>query len=198
MQSREPICPLCGDESCADIKTYPGNGEESLLNIDRIAECEECGMVFASPIPSQEKLDEYYSEGLYWSKQAVATNAMHIHNMSQAIARAKVCRQWIAMLPERIIDIGSGYGWLAEGLIREFGASLDSHYCFIEPDDKAANEILLRVKRIRPTRVNDYYRLRLRFSIYESNFRACGESVGIFIFSVWKNEKWSLFILRSP
>lgn len=152
----EYICPICSGDVCRVKSSYPGGGNERLLNIERIVECSSCGIAFAWPMPSQHTLDEYYSGGAYWNDQVIPSNAAHIHNFSQGIARANTCKQWIPSLPNNLLDIGAGYGWQADGLISVF--NVDDYvynYWFLEPDESASNEIMQRVKVFQPNKIED-------------------------------------------
>ena len=150
----EIICPACKAGSRIIGKKYPGKGVEKLLDIESVAECPACGLAFAWPIPDQDKLDNYYSEGAYWNHQANPGRATHLHSLSQAIARANVCKKWLEVMPDDILDVGAGFGWQADGMIQVFGHHPASNYWFIEPDDNAANQILNRVAGLQPSRIS--------------------------------------------
>lgn len=151
--NREQRCPSCGAMHPPVTKAYPDGGRENRLGIECIVECPSCDLAFASPMPTQEQLDGYYANGAYWHEQVKPGNASHLHGLAQGIARAAWCAGHDTDA-RRVADIGAGYGWQAEGILRAFGAA-SGHYSFLEPDDQAAAAIERRSMPLERRRISE-------------------------------------------
>jgi len=135
-------CPSCGGFPVPGTKAYPGLGQELSLGIEGIAECSVCGLAYAFPLPNQERLDNYYTNGIYWHRHVIPGSAGHMHSLSQGNARANWCKRHLSS-PVAVADVGAGYGWQAEALVMNLGAAVAS-YSYLEPDDLAADAVLAR------------------------------------------------------
>lgn len=135
-------CVVC-DNNCYRKIPYPTNNRISpeSLKFKYINICENCSLGMASPMPSQECLDEFYASGTYW-ESAVSENATQIaHERSQAYWRVQSCVDLVEKKVEvRVLDIGAGHGFIGSG----FSKNTLTCYDRVEPDEllaSAFNEI---------------------------------------------------------
>lgn len=151
--NQEESCPGCASP-CKDVTSrYPVLETNNVLEFSGIAECAVCHLAFASPMPTQERLDRFYADGAYWHDQVQPTKLLHLHGLAQGIARADWCARLIGARSLVVADVGAGYGWQANGLARVFGRAV-SRFTFIEPDDQAAAAIESRSLPFRCQRID--------------------------------------------
>ena len=129
-------CPLCASiNNSKRFNDYPG----SFLNCYELIQCLECALIFASPLPSNKELNEYYASGLYYDKVANPFE-QNILNFSLRLAksRLKLITSYINLNKElKVLDIGAGNG--------QFGKALEEMKCnfiydAVEPDLEVANQ----------------------------------------------------------
>lgn len=153
MTQPRATCPGCGSSNLSPEKPYPGAAAGNPLKLETIVDCASCKLAFALPLPTQEQLDQYYSQGTYWREQVSLVAAMQIHGLAQGIARAAWCAGHNTDAIH-VADVGAGYGWQAEGILRAFGAA-SGHYSFLEPDDQAAAAIERRSMPLERRRISE-------------------------------------------
>jgi SAM-dependent methyltransferase len=135
-------CPCCGAVATTSAGPYlASESQRASLGISMILACERCGLHFASPLPSQEALDRFYSSGEYWDKLAPPTSVQGVHAYSQSVERCAWAAARIPVPPRQIADIGAGQGWMALA-VGEVWREQNLCYDFLEPDDKAAATIV--------------------------------------------------------
>jgi len=130
-------CPLCNtNKNHYDaFFEYPG----AFLNCQRLIKCNECVLIFASPMPPDDELNQYYASGLYYDKVANPFE-QNILNFSLRLAksRLKLITSYINLNKElKVLDIGAGNG--------QFGKALEEMKCnfiydAVEPDLEVANQ----------------------------------------------------------
>ena len=128
----EVSCPGCGTDNENKIK-FSKNGFKYVL-------CQNCGSLYCNPRPPQATLDQFYTN----SKSAQYWSTIFLPAVAEA-RREKIFRKRAQQIhatlaaknikPERICDIGAGYGIFLEELRKYFPAS--SFYA-IEPGEDAA------------------------------------------------------------
>jgi SAM-dependent methyltransferase len=135
-------CPCCGREAEISAGPYPASvSQRGALGLSMIRACESCGLHFASPLPSQATLDDFYAGGEYWDKLAPPTRVQGAHAYSQSVVRCSWIAHRITSPPLQMADIGAGQGWMSL-VVGETWGGHDLCYDFLEPDDNAAATIL--------------------------------------------------------
>jgi SAM-dependent methyltransferase len=132
------ICPLCSSiqGSSEETITYPG----SFLSCSQIIHCANCDLFFATPIPPEDKLADYYESGTFWNRFANPFGPEQI-DFSLRAARSR-----LRLLASRInltkssknIDIGAGNGQFGYAL-QELNLALT--YDIVEPDQNITKQL---------------------------------------------------------
>jgi len=124
-------CPACNS----------ANTELHLTKSDyNYHKCRECGTLFCNPRPSKDMLDQFYENGessKFWAEKFFPAVA---EPRREKLFRPKAKRIYNFLLekkynPEKICDVGSGYGIFLEELGRLFS---DSSLYGIEPSQEMA------------------------------------------------------------
>jgi SAM-dependent methyltransferase len=140
-------CRICGCRSFSLI-SYPGPNLTSAIHphlfFDAIAECQNCGLGIALPVPTQAQLDRYYASGAYWHASG-SSKAQLAHERNQGRHRVAQCLAHFEQAGA-VADIGAGHGAIAEWLDRLAHARVLG-YDFIEPDASSREWILARRTR---------------------------------------------------
>jgi len=134
-------CPSCNAQSSRSIGPYPATLEQrTALGLVEIHICNNCGIHFAKPLPTQAVLDSFYVSGEYWNKLVSSTSVQCAHTYSQSIQRCAWISAQIGVAPRKVADVGAGQGWMALALGKTWGSDVLC-YDFLEPDDKAAQAV---------------------------------------------------------
>lgn len=130
------LCPVCCSSNNIRISSY---GEHKFINCRTLKKCIDCELVFASPLPSSEELNEYYSSGVYYDNVSdpFADNILEFSN--------KLAKTRLELLEEQIgkkgfttvLDIGAGNASFGQVLLNAFPNAI---YDAIEPDIKVSNK----------------------------------------------------------
>lgn len=99
-------CPLCSSQEHQTLATR-GRSKEDL----HTAICTGCGLVFSSPIPSEEEIAEYYATKYRVEYKGTARPKLkHIYRAGmRALERLPIVQE-LATPSSRVLDIGSGGG----------------------------------------------------------------------------------------
>jgi hypothetical protein len=96
--------------------TFSG-GSLPVLTSTTYVKCEACGLVAQSPRMTDERIDQFYSSGLYRQTLGISVESMN----ADELARARDVSAWMRVHnvePSSHIDIGASRGYL----LREVGA----------------------------------------------------------------------------
>jgi len=123
-------CPLCGNSDGVFLSKYPG----TFLCCTELRKCKSCELVYSIDIPTNDELNKYYSNGLYYDK---VSDPFHqdIVDFSRnlALVRLSLIGKTTDILNKKCktIDIGAGNA--------SFGTALkinsnEATYVAVEPD----------------------------------------------------------------
>jgi hypothetical protein len=79
------VCPVCEGKYFAEYRTVTSSptmyiefcgGAIQVCTVTQYIRCEECGLIIQSPRMTQERIDRYYSSGLYRSTLGIAPDVM--------------------------------------------------------------------------------------------------------------------------
>lgn len=130
-------CIVCGKDGLRDV-AYPGIHRNALA-IEGIRLCNQCGLGVAHPLPTQDKLDQFYQSGAYWHVSC-NSHAQLAHERNQSRHRVLRCLEYFAA-GGAVADIGAGHGTIAQWLDKLAGNRV-LRYDFIEPDETNSKHIL--------------------------------------------------------
>ncbi len=107
-------CPLCGDDAHTPRVAWHGY---------RMVACASCGLWYLNPMPSAATLAHLYDEGYFTS--AAATTTGYADYAGMADDARDTFRRRLALVARhvgngRILDVGAGYGYLAEVAATQF------------------------------------------------------------------------------
>jgi len=125
-------CPVCESPvSEQGGKPYPGaDGNE--LGLSSIVFCGTCGLGMAAPMPSDERLDEYYASSAFWGDSAKVISGREDASMlEQANSRWRYLDRHVRLAGAglRVLDVGAGLGCF--GLVADARVA---RYVAVEPD----------------------------------------------------------------
>jgi SAM-dependent methyltransferase len=112
-------CPVCNSSKNKFLNLYRGN-HKAFINKHKKS-CLDCGLVFASPMPTKRDLDLYNSA--YFNKAHGGLTSNHYENsffMGIAKLRANYIKSYLAannLHIKKILEIGPGQGFFAKNWI---------------------------------------------------------------------------------
>lgn len=127
-------CPLCSSGHSSNFMIVKDHSvsKESFS----ISKCDNCGLLFTNPRPSEAHIGKYYQSEFYVSHQDVANN---LTNWIYKLVRKFTLRQKVNWLQEftkqkgRILDFGAGTGYFIKAAHRAGWETVG-----VEPDSAAA------------------------------------------------------------
>jgi hypothetical protein len=123
-------CPYCG----GSVKPYKSvisapamlvrfcNGTLPMLASITYVKC-SCGLVIQSPRMTDERIDYYYSSGLYRDTLGMSVEAMDADEQRRAADVAN----WLDLYPKRHLDIGASRGYLLNQIDAEVKHGFDNN-----------------------------------------------------------------------
>ena len=130
-------CPLCNSEQnpINKVANYP----DMFLSCKSIILCKECNLIFASPLPNSEELNQYYGCGLYYDTTKSPFEKQFLDfSLKLSKSRLRLINKKISLKVDlKIIDVGAGNA--------QFGSALKEMehnivYDVVEPDLDVANQ----------------------------------------------------------
>jgi hypothetical protein len=118
-------CHFCGNEVLLPYKTVNTapylqinfcHGSFPVMTPSVFIKCTDCGLVMQSPRMSSERIDYYYSSGVYRDTLGIPVEAMDADEKRRASETA----QWLNIKPASHVDIGASRGYL----LHEIGADV--------------------------------------------------------------------------
>jgi len=136
-------CPVCKNIDFRLLKDYIAH--HSIFSELKIVSCNKCGLAYASPMPSNNKLNKYYKG--YWNGEiASITPKTSRYYLAQSINRVCYLKSKINLRDGiSVLDIGSGPGIFLDALNLE---GLNINYFAIEPD-LMQSKILLKKNTVK-------------------------------------------------
>ena len=125
------LCPSCGASPGRSLyeQRFKAPEEGGLLAGYGVYACPNCGLGYASPLPSQSDFDEYYAR-LSKYEYSGAPSAVDLERYQQMASMIRRLRGTAG----RVLDIGCATGWLMQALQREGFCQVEG----IEPSPTAA------------------------------------------------------------
>ena len=115
------LCPLCGAKSYT--KKGPYRSESVEFAGKTIVECNNCKLISAYPLPSDEDLIRYYKS--YWDRQKEGYSATMPLFVAQAKSRYEFLKQYLKRSKQlRVLDVGAGFGLINNFLKKGLGSKL--------------------------------------------------------------------------
>lgn len=100
-------CVLCGSDSFEDLSETDAKTSEKL----RVSLCQKCGLIQQNPIPTIEKLKEYYSHNYRVDyKRSFTPKPKHIYRAGKAALQRLEILKEEGVYEGRLLDIGAGGG----------------------------------------------------------------------------------------
>jgi hypothetical protein len=124
-------CPLCDSDKKTVIHHQKFTAEALIPEYDVVV-CDECGMGYATPTPTQNELDTYYAQSRKYREETAADKARLDET---AGALRKIIHQGA-----RVLDVGGG----AQGLLKRLGMEPSNR-----PDFIILNNVLEHVRDCR-------------------------------------------------
>jgi hypothetical protein len=108
-------CPLCGAKviEYRTVATAPYiiidflGGDFPVSAVVKFVRCTSCGLVIQSPRVTDERLQKFYTSGLYRQTLGTSQDAIDYDERSRALDLAK----WLTIRPATHLDIGCGRGF---------------------------------------------------------------------------------------
>lgn len=132
-------CKLCGSSSSRVVRRGLRHAPEQ-----EVRECETCGLVFQSPLPTEAQLERYYR--LDYRRDYSEPSLEERYEIDQPDAVARVCRL-VPLLHagSRLLEIGSGSGAFLEAIAPHVGRAIG-----VEPEDAARAWLTARGTQVVP------------------------------------------------
>ena len=131
-QFKNALCPGCSSHNIKFLANY-NKKDQAFLGIDSLHQCTHCGLVFAWPMPSDDQLDKFYRQSIYYQDKAPLSKSFY--DFSYQLARSRLdlifrITSWNSKI--MWLDVGAGNAVLGQALkdIRP-----DAVYDAVEPSD---------------------------------------------------------------
>jgi len=140
-------CPACSSNSAIKIMPYK---DKHFLSCSSLYQCNNCDLVYASILPLDEELSNYYNNGVYYSKNKVVADINFIRFSEKlALSRINLLSENIDLNKiNKILDVGAGNAIFGRELQIKYKKLL---YDVVEPDEE--------IKRNYGKWVNDKYKI---------------------------------------
>ena len=125
-------CSVCSSTSTIYISQYISK-DNLFLSVDSIRMCNNCGLVFAYPMPSDDELERYYGSGCFYELVANPYSKESLE-FSFRVAQSKVSIIFKIINSKginKVLDIGAGNAQLGKAIKMLFPHIL---YDAVEPD----------------------------------------------------------------
>ena len=127
------ICPVCGDDNTRDVA--PFRYQSHIFSACARAECDDCGMGFASPMPSDAVLSSY-NASYFASAHGGQPRSRSAIAFCSAVARLRLAfvQEFLAkhrIEVERVLEFGPGPGFFARCWLER---APQSSYSAVESD----------------------------------------------------------------
>ena len=127
------ICVNCRSTQLSRVRPYRTQSREgrALFGGSWLEECGACGLVQITPMPTAERLDQYYRDdyrklGMYGADVADTSrfprDNLYYFNRGRAVAEL-VAPHFAADQPLRVLDVGAGYGHILHAVGTRFPKS---------------------------------------------------------------------------
>lgn len=139
--SLSDICPVCLMRSVVVLRPYRGHSD--LFVGTSIMRCEQCKLVFASPMPSVSEWEEYnasYADNAHGGLN-LSPGALNFFS-GIALLRLQHVLSYCESVGKQIgsvLEIGPGHGFFCQHLLEKLPFC---QYCVVESDDVSAQRLL--------------------------------------------------------
>ncbi len=131
------ICSVCQTQKNDYISDYL-SPTGSFLNATTLRQCQFCQFVFANPMPSDQSIDDYYKNSLYYDGPSPFSEEFLTFSYRLAQSRLRLIFKYITLMEnDRVLDIGAGNAALGIALK---DMAPQASYDAVEPSDKCINQ----------------------------------------------------------
>jgi len=144
---KSKICPVCSSENLVVIRKY--RSISMLFNQAFLNQCQDCELVFASPLPSNNDLYQYNSNYFLAAHGGISKSRdSEAFFEAMAIIRFKYLEQYLNLNFTKsysVLEIGPGGGHLARYILNK---SQNIFYDAIEMDRECHSNLIINGVRV--------------------------------------------------
>ena len=130
-------CPGCFSKN-NEFASHYVNPQKAFLSAKTLRKCNDCGLVFAYPMPSEGDLNEYYREEFFNAFNSSFTDDFMDFSYQLAQSRLRLILKYVSFEGgKRFLDIGAGNAEFGKAL-KEFAP--ESVYEAVEPSKECRNQ----------------------------------------------------------
>lgn len=110
------LCPVCDSQNISLVSSYKSDND-SFLGANTLQSCGDCGLVFAWPMPSDDALDKYYRESIYYDDKTPFSRNFYDFSYRLTQSRLRLIFKHIALSDGGSwLDVGAGNAILGRAL----------------------------------------------------------------------------------